>query len=236
MNSGVSVLIPTRKRPKRLDECVGSIKKNAKGPVEVLTYVDDDDDSYKEWTVKGPRFERAKMFRSLMGHAQYPFLMICGDDTRFETHGWDEIMSAKIPPDGIGLVFGFDGWKNVAGHFLLTKRFIELTGGFPDEFEHFGIDTYISDVMRGVERFFQVDVMIRHLHHRNGLAEQDDTYRHPRDSMMNQRDRDRLGHFRKHRMQKDIDILKAEIERFSSVGRADAAVGAPPRDEQTRSV
>lgn len=227
MNSGVSVLIPTRGRPKRLEQCIGSIKKTAAGEVEALTYVDDDDDSYTEWGIKGPRVERAKMFKALIEKARHPWLMICGDDVIFETKGWDLEMIKPIPEDRIGIVFGIDGWKNTPGHLLFHRRFYELTGCFPDEFEHFGIDTYMSDVMRGVERFFQVQVMLRHMHHRNGKAEIDDTYMHPRQTGMSKRDEERLKGFRKSRMPKDIEILKAEIERFRNAvqtGSSDAKV------------
>jgi hypothetical protein len=211
---GVSVLIATRKRPKRLKTCIQSLLENKEGEVEVLTYVDDDDDSYESWTVKGPRFERAKMFRALVPHAKYDFLYMLGDDTVCKTKGWDRKMIEAFPPDRIAVVFGMDGWKNVPGHLMFHRKLYELTGAFPEEFEHFGPDTYLSDVAKGVNRLVHLkDVLIEHHHHRNGKAENDETYSHPRDSMMNQRDKERLESFRKSRMPKDIEILKAEIER-----------------------
>lgn len=235
MSYGVSVLVPTKKRPKRLEQLISSIQKTAKG-VEVLTYVDEDDDSYSEWTVKGPSFERARMFRALFEKASNDYLMICGDDVVFETPDWNEKMAQAIPEDGIGAVFGFDGWKNVPGHLLFHRRFVDLTGAFPDDFEHFGIDTYISDVMRGVERLFQVNVMCRHLHHRNGKAENDETYSHTRTSGMSDRDRVRLEKHRKGRMKEDIRTLKAEIERFSSRTESGGSGAASARDQQTTSL
>lgn len=210
-------MIATRQRPKRLRACIQSINETKEGEVEVLTYVDDDDDSYESWTIKGPRFERAKMFKALIGKAQFDFFYMVGDDTVFKTKGWDVKMREAIPEDQIGVVFGMDGWKNVPGHLMFTRKLYELTGAFPDEFEHFGPDTYLSDVAQGVGRLIHLrDVLIEHHHHRNGKAENDDTYSHPRQSMMNQRDERRLVQFRSGRMNEDIKKLKEAIEHFRS--------------------
>src|SRR6476469_993301 len=125
---GVSVLIATRKRPKRLKACIQSLLENKEGEVEVLTYVDSDDDSYTEWTVKGPRCERAKMFKSLASHAKYDFFYMLGDDAICKTKGWDTKMISAFPEDRIAVVFGMDGWKNVPGHLMFHRKLFELTG------------------------------------------------------------------------------------------------------------
>lgn len=233
MNSGVSVLIPTRQRPKRLELTIESIKKTAKGPFEVLTWVDDDDESYSSWTIKGSRATtRSRMLKALIEKAQYPYLMNASDDVIYETEGWDEIMAKAIPDDRIAVVFGVDGWKNVPGHLFFHRRFYELTGCFPDDFEHFGIDTYVADVMRQIERLIQVQVMCRHMHFRNNKAESDETYTHTRTSGMSDRDRERLERHRKGYMKQDIQTLKAEIERFRNAVETGEPDTAGSRNQQ----
>lgn len=223
MSYGVSVLIPSRGRPKRLFQTIESIQGTASEEVEILTYIDDDDPQLPEYfkehiipRIQGPRLSLSQSLKALEKRAKHYFLMLGSDDIIFKTHGWDRKMKSVIPRDGIGVVFSNDGWKNAPNHLLYTKRLVELTGVFPAEFEHFGPDTYVTDCMRSVDRLFHVqDVLIEHNHFRNGKVEKDETYAYPRDNMCNQRDKQRLEEFRKTRMPKDIAVLKAEIERFS---------------------
>ena len=238
MNSGVSVLIPTRRRPARLTATIRSIEKTKAGEVEVLTYVDDDDperDKYQTPSIIGPRINLPAAHFALEKIAKHRFLLLGADDIIFRTPGWDLKMKEAMPADGIGCVFTNDGWKNSPNHCLYTKRLTELGCGFKTEFEHFGMDTYFSDLMQGVGRFIhRSDVLIEHHHFRNGRAERDLTYDEPRSCMANQRDEKRLHALRKSHMPREIEILKAEIERFRSSRQPDSAVGTPERNEQIR--
>jgi hypothetical protein len=231
MNCGVSVLIPSRQRPKRLTATIESINKTKVGEVEVLTYVDDDDpekDKYQSPSILGPRINLSAAHYALEKIAKNYYLLMAADDIIFKTKGWDEKMKNAMPEDGIGVVFTNDGWKNSPNHCLYTKRLSELVGCiYPLEFEHFGMDTYFTDCMKGVGRFIHLpEILIEHHHFRNGKADQDDTYRYPRDNMANQRDTQRLNEFRKSRMPRDVAILKAEIERFRSAKSPRAVAAA----------
>jgi glycosyltransferase involved in cell wall biosynthesis len=229
----LSLLIPTRGRPHRLRELVESVDKTRYGDVEILTYVDDDDPSdYPIVTIRGKRIERARQFKALIPKATFDYLMICGDDCVFETEGWDRIMVSAFPRDDVALIYGNDGWKNVAGHGMFHRKLYDLTGVCPDEFEHFGPDTYLAEIFGSLKRLIQVPVMVKHKHFRNGKAERDETYDHPRKTGMHLRDSERLKSFRSTRMKDDIEILRAEIERFSGGMAARGESPESPRDKQ----
>src|SRR5678816_2406308 len=108
----------------------------------------------------------------------------------------------------------------------------ELVDVFPEEFIHYGLDTYLADISRGVNRFQRVDsVMIEHLHYRNGKAEQDETYRRNRDGIAKQTDPHTLQRLRSN-LPSLIDILRKEIERFRSVVETGTSDAKSVRDEQ----
>lgn len=217
MSSGVSVLIQTRGRPKRFAECVSAIEKYKQGDVEVLSYVDEDDKSdYPNPTIRGPRVGASKRLLALVEKAQYDHFLFIGDDQVVMSPSWDVKMRALMPADRIGLVYSKDNWKESVSAILVHRRWWQLTHLFPNDFSHFGLDTYMTDIARTMGRLFmEKSVVIEHRHFRNGKAERDETYDYPRHSMFNQSDQTKLTAYRKSRMPTDIKILKEEIERFS---------------------
>lgn len=243
MNSGVSILLSSRGRPKRFSTCAGSARKRASGPVEIVAYLDEDDPELAQYQLDGitpiigPSVNVGKRCRAMAEKAKYDFFYLCGDDAVFITQGWDVLLKEKLHEDGIGIVFSLDGWKNSPGHCMFTRKLTSLVDVFPDEFIQFGLDTYLADMVREVKRYDRVDsVMIEHHHYRNGKAEQDETYRMHRDSLAPQTDHAMLTNLRKHKLGENVKTLKAEIERFSSARRSGDATGAQTRDEQTRSL
>lgn len=215
--TGVSVLMQTRGRLKRFKISLGAIEKTKTGNVEVLTYIDDDDPTdYPIKTIVGPRVGSSKRLNALAEKAQYDHFLLIGDDQIPQTKGWDEEMISLMPADHIGLVHCKDNWKETVSALLIHRRWYELIGICPDGFEHFGPDTYMADVARGVNRLFRTEkAVIEHHHYRNGKAEKDETYDYPRHSGMSHRDEGRLVILRQNRMGEDIQSLKGEIERAS---------------------
>lgn len=175
-----------------------------------------------------------KRLRILASKAKHDFFYLVGDDANFITPGWDVKLRNAIHPDGIGIVFGMDGWKNSPGHCMFTRKMSELVDVFPEEFIHYGLDTFLADVSRGVDRFHRIDsVLIEHLHYRNGKAEQDETYQRNRDGAAKQTDPHTLTRLRK-KLPEMIDILRKEIERFRGVVEARNTDTASAGDEQAK--
>jgi hypothetical protein len=222
LRPGLTVLIPSRSRPLRFKETAESLLKTAKF-AEILAYLDDDDperDAYEQFErVKyyyGPRIKSAPASKFLMGKAETEYMMFAADDIVFRTPNWDEELVNAIPKDGVGLAFGNDGWKGAASHYVFHRKWFELTGIFPDVFNHFGPDGYGVRVMETVNRKrikSLQHVKIEHMHFRIHKAPFDKTYEEERkwgDGRQSLEDalRDRLH--------KDVAILRAEIERCSS--------------------
>lgn len=239
MSSGVSILLSSRSRPKRFKTCVDSARRKASGPIEVVAYLDDDDPelpNYElDWVtpIIGRSANVGKRCRAMAEKAKYDYFYLCGDDAVFITPGWDALLKEKIHPDGIGIVFGLDGWKDSPGHCMFTRKMTSLVDVFPEEFIHFGLDTYLADMANGVKRFERIDsVMIEHHHFRNGKADQDDTYRKHRDGPAKQADPNVLVGLRKKTLGENIEILRKEIERFGSLLPAGKPDPEGARDKQ----
>lgn len=189
--------------------------------MEIIAYVDDDDPQLREYTAPcnrqvhmavGPRIGTASALKKLMSLCETEYMMIGSDDIEFCTPGWDGHMIKAIPKDGIGLAHAADGWKNACNHPVFHRKMYELTGLFPDGFWHFGPDGYWGRVVEKLgRRFFVNEVSIRHLHFRNGHAEMDETYKESRARGGARTDLENVLH----KVDDDVKILKAEIDRLA---------------------
>jgi hypothetical protein len=209
---GVSVLIPTRSRPKRFKSAVDSLLQTKTGKVEILSYVDFDDpdlEAYENPTILGPRLTLSQSIKRLIEKASCGYMLLAADDIICKTKGWDEKMMDAMPKDCIGIVYAHDGGQKNCNHFMFHQKWYSLTGLFPDDFEHFGPDTYVGKVADGLGRkIFLKDVLIEHHHTKFGKAKSDLTYEYPRTSGMVERDTKRLREHEKGRIQAEIELLK----------------------------
>ena len=214
---GVSVLIPTRGRPDRFRKAVESCSKTATGKIEILAYLDEDDEKIPQYDairvpcvrfIVGPRMGLARIIHRLIESSLYSFMFLGADDIEFVTKGWDEKMVAAMPEDCIGAVYCEDNWKQTLNHFMFHQKWVSLTGLFPDDFEHFGPDGYVAKVIDPLKRrIFLKDVVIEHHHFKNNKAQKDATYSECRDSGCTDRDQKRLKGYES-RIQRDIAVLK----------------------------
>lgn len=137
----ISVLCPTRGRPESMRKSAASLLDRANGPVEILTYVDDDDpmlERYGTPTIVGPRFGYLGLHRyvnALADVAQGEWLFLWNDDARMLTSGWDEIVAGHQPAvlspmsnhngrqmDGCVFPIVPTDWVRRVGHFSLNAH------------------------------------------------------------------------------------------------------------------
>lgn len=159
----ISVLMPSRGRPKQLEIARNSALNLAAGEVEVLVYVDEDDptkDQYDD-VIIGPPLMSAQAISYLMTIAKGDLMFMGADDMVWSTKYWDKALTSKMPNHQLSVLFCNDGR---GGHPpLFSKRFIKTVGPFPEIFRHFGLDDWVYRIAKEAGlAVFVPEVEIRH--------------------------------------------------------------------------
>lgn len=185
----ISLLCPTRRRRDRLEAMWASAKETASGPLELVIYTDDDDQSYEELAadirrVNGPRICLSEMWNHCYEASTGDILMHCGDDILFRTPGWDKVVIEAIErfPDRIVFVYGNDGSHVHDGRFgthgFVHRRWVETVGYFvPPYFVSDWNDQWLNDVAGMIGRHVHLPILTEHMHYVFGKAAHDETYR-----------------------------------------------------------
>lgn len=186
----LTLLIPSRQRPKRFMNMLKTALDTAERPFNVFLYVDDDDpekDNYPQsdeviTRFDGPSIRGASSILFMLKSVNTRYFMLGADDIEFKTKGWDRKMISAMPDDDMAIVAGWTTFKNSDGHFITSYKWHKEIGLFPQGvFSHFGPDGWSIDVAKRAGRFIQLkDVIIEHNHFKNGKAENDTTYQRAR--------------------------------------------------------
>lgn len=195
--ASLSLLLPTRGRPKLLLRFLDSVLATAKDPstLEIVLAIDDDDPSYDNLplpplniiTLKGKKASMGVLNTRCFKASSGKLVMLANDDLIMKTPHWDSILlqTASSYPDGIFLLHVHDGMKN--GSFpcfpILSRFCLDLLEDpFPEIYAGDGIDTHIDDIFRrlrdlGHSRMHYIpQIQMEHLHIGNGKAALDETY------------------------------------------------------------
>jgi len=163
----LSVLMPSRGRPKDCKEAYESCLRTAKGEVEILVYLDEDDPqrgNYEVPHVVGASLRCAQANRELLKKAKGDLFYFGSDDQRWETEGWDTRFAELMPEDGLSILYPRDipgGQKGM--NPCWSRKFADLFGHYPEEFVHFGPDQWLVDIARRAGTLINVkDVLISH--------------------------------------------------------------------------
>lgn len=159
--------MPSRGRPKECKEAYESCRRTAKGDVEILVYLDEDDPNRKNYEVPhtvGPPLRCAQANRELLKVARGDLFYFGSDDQRWETKGWDLRFKELMPEDGLSVIYPRDMESGQKGmNPCWSRKFGELFGHYPDYFVHFGPDTWLIDIARRAGTLIHAnDVFIRH--------------------------------------------------------------------------
>jgi hypothetical protein len=189
----ISVLCPSRGRPVFARELLESIRATSVLKfVELILRLDDDDPFLGEYldqvsgtdvtTIVGGRVVLSQCWNEAAAKAQNDVLMLCGDDIRFRTQGWDSYVLQTIysVPDRILLVHGRDGIQDdkVATHPFLHRRWMETVGYFvPPLFASDYNDMWLTEVADAIgRRRYLPYVYTEHLHPAAGKYYLDQTH------------------------------------------------------------
>jgi len=190
----ISVLCPTRGRPRSVLRLLQSLRRTAVADVEAIFYLDEDDPELQQaadvihadehsMVVIGPRIVLSKCWNRCWDEATGDIGMQCGDDIRFRTPGWDAQVEAvfRLYTDRILLAHGDDGFQHgaLATHGFLHRRWVETVGEFvPGIFTSDFNDTWLTEVADALgRRAYLPDVVTEHLHPAAGKGEWDRTHR-----------------------------------------------------------
>ncbi len=190
----ISIVIPTRGRPKRLKDTWDSIFNTASKPsnIEVVIAVDDDDpeaieganllDGMAKKVVVMPREYAVPKWAAAHKSASGDILMLCGDDIIFRTPDWDLRVAAEFAkwPDRIGLVCVAEGiWNGqLATNIFLSREWINALGYFVGPgLRHNYVDQWLDEIAKAIERRVYIgDIMAEHIHPMKHPGVQDATY------------------------------------------------------------
>ncbi len=183
----ISILLPTRNRPKLLENFINSVLATADKPeeIEFIVSVEHGDKSYKKKypnTVLLDGGDKILADRYEWKHASGDIFMLANDDIIFHTQGWDTIVKRVFDrySDKIVLVHGKDGdprTDKIQHPFpFIHRTWVEIIGRFlPPYFSGDFVDTWLCDVANAMGRRVPVDIYTEHLHPAFDKREQDET-------------------------------------------------------------
>ncbi len=186
----ISVCCPTRGRPANMRRLVESIAATALGDVDLVFYIDADDEPSAAMAVEldachiiGERIVLSDMWNACTSAAVGEILMQCGDDIVFRTPGWDAEVTAAFDKhlDRIALVHGDDGIHGQAlgTHGFVHRTWVDTVGYFlPPGFSCDMSDVWLNEVADQLgRRVYLPDVLTEHMHPIVGKGLLDQTHR-----------------------------------------------------------
>lgn len=182
---------PTRGRPDGFREMVRSARRtaNQNDQLAIVARIDKDDPEHLGYNkergyqvTQGKRVNLPDAWNEIVRNNRFDILMMCADDIRFRTTGWDDEVRAVFEqwPDRIGHAYGDDGFhgENLATHSFVSKEWIDAVGYYlPTILRGDYVDTFLHVLAQNLGRKqYMPRVFIEHLHPFAGKAEMDDTY------------------------------------------------------------
>lgn len=192
----ISLILPTRNRPARALSFLKSAHEKAKNlsEIEIVMYVDEDDDCYNDFCspfdrtkiVRGPRLSMSKCNRRCADESSGDILFFVNDDIIVETFDWDSsirIVHSNFE-DSIYLCYPNDCFKGnkLAVFPIISRTFYDDFPIFPDNYKGSFIDAHIHETFKllkklGSDRInYQKDIIFRHMHYRVTGEQPDKTY------------------------------------------------------------
>lgn len=202
----ISLLCPTRGRPRGVAHLISSVYRTAAipGRVEILFYIDSDDSCKNDYLVffkrKKFRFNRlmrceiflgepvsvSKSWNILACESKGDLLVMTNDDQRYIDYGWDVRLDNEIKkfPDEIFCMWFNDGafGAEYCTFPIVSRRWFETLEYFtPGIFEFWCNDSWIMDIAERIGRLHYIpDILAEHLNYGFKKALFDKTYQRHR--------------------------------------------------------
>lgn len=192
----ISILCPTRKRPKNFVRFVDSLLATASksDELELLVYIDDDDEEsipalqqvaekINTNAVQGNKLIGSQMYNELGKMAQGDIIFFGADDVAFRTPEWDSLVKHcfELFEDKIMFVYGEDGFQKgrIGTHGFIHRYWMELLGYvLPPKLASAYTDEWVTELADRIGRkIYCSNLYIEHLHPAVGKATDDETYK-----------------------------------------------------------
>lgn len=197
----ITLVIPTRGRPKNINRLVESLNHTTKTPskLEVVFRVDDDDDKGLKTVINTRKefsciiiVDKRNPMMSNLWDDSFPYTtaartMMCADDVVFRSQGWDQAVQDAMPDPMRQLHFCYGNdlnqRRNLATLPIMSRAWIRQVGYFvPRGYSRDWCDTHLHAIAKrlsdlGVNCITYLEhVIFEHMHHSIGKAKLDDTY------------------------------------------------------------
>ena len=194
----ISILIPTRKRAKKLKAMYESLHHmtSESNNVEVLLYIDEDDvqsikfvDNNKDKFTKpikhivGPRVSLGEACNELFKISSGDLIMGGADDIVFRTKNWDVLLehNFKFVKDKVCLFSLNDLYQDpakLATHPVISRKALDVFGHYlPPEIDCNYGDEWLTYIFKKIDRYYpEPDVVVEHMHWLVGKGDRDNTY------------------------------------------------------------
>ena len=184
----ISLLCPSRGRPEMFAEMIKSAVWSTACPeaVEYLRYIDRDDPSFypsidmvQLVDIRGHRHKIAKLYNCLATIATGDILFAVNDDVIFRTQGWDNIIRAHMPEDGLAVMYPNDMFNRQCTFPIIGRQWLDATGQLLSErFDWWYGDTWLADIAQRIGRLIPLPIIVEHFNPLAGKREADDTFMH----------------------------------------------------------
>lgn len=189
----ISVLCPSRGRPGFARELLESMRATEEYQTnELILRLDEDDHTIEEYrrnvagsdvqVIIGARVVLSQCWNEAYEKARHDVAMLCGDDIRFRTTGWDAQVLNEFEkvPDRLVLVHGRDGIQDdrVATHPFLHRNWVDTVGYFvPPIFASDYNDLWLTEIADQVQRRrYLPGLYTEHMHPVAGKGPMDQTH------------------------------------------------------------
>jgi hypothetical protein len=193
----ISILCPSRGRPKQLERFIDSAILSAESPcdIEFLFYIDEDDKTFENFDktyfskanikiLRGKRLWISLAQNFLYSQSSGNILMAAADDFVFKTKGWDTLVldTFESLDDKLYLVYGSDGGtyqKTLAIYGFFHRDWVDTIGYWAHPGRGSLYDLWAFEVAKKIDRLIYLpDLVIEHVHYRQGEKKAifDETY------------------------------------------------------------
>jgi hypothetical protein len=221
----ITVLCPSRNRPEQARAAYASfLDTKARADTQMQFVVDYDDPSdYAGLPVLilGPD-ETGNMVQALNSAARIALqseppdcLAFMGDDHRFRTVGWDDLVLGDMAKPGTGFVYGDDlaQRQNLPTAAFIKSSVVAALGWMaPPWLHHLFVDNSWLAMGHALDAItYDPRIVIEHLHPSFGKGEWDDAYRRVNAPEMYSHDGEAFGAWVENGLQATVDIVRGAL-------------------------